>query len=266
MRILGGATPWTAVALLCAALAVPCAADDPKAATPPKGARPGDEKGPGGFVKRKVEHDELTFYTANGGRLWYYLNLFYWVPEGTVTDGLWIREEVVETFEDLKRWPDNAAAPSPEPKRTVEYWKVGPTGRTIEIDNHKDFWLESEGWNAGRIVVTMTVRLGRLTERGKDGTWTEPKAPYVAESKSYRFLPGGARTPRGVENLRFEDRKDEPENVWRYEIPWDGAPGRFTKSQWKALPVPEIRLVRSAPVVPKDPVPEKPPVTTDTSR
>ncbi len=150
-----------------------------------RGVAPGDEKGPGGFVKRRPELNEETFYAASGGQLWYYLNLFTWVPEDLDPKGLWIREEVVETFSDLKKWPDGTDAKGPPAKTTVEYWKVGSPRRTVTIDNHKDFWLEAENWNAGKITVTMTLSLGCLSRHGADGSWAEPKEAYLLESRTY---------------------------------------------------------------------------------
>src|SRR5688500_7277339 len=73
----------------------------PCAKAPVRGAAPGDERGPGRFVART----DRTFYAAAGGRLWYYLNLYYWVPEDLDRTDLWIRAEVVAAFRDLRRWP-----------------------------------------------------------------------------------------------------------------------------------------------------------------
>jgi hypothetical protein len=189
------------------------------------------------------DHGAETFYAASGGQLWWYLNLYYWVEKATLeargTEDLWIREEVVETVSDLRRWPKGEPVPPPEPKTTLEYWKVGASGRTITIDNHKDFWLEASDLSSGRIRVTMTLTVGRLSEHGKDGRWRAPAAPYVLERRNY-----GPKT-KPPAPLRFEPMPTEPVNTWAYAIAWDAFPAKFTKSNWIGLPVPRIALEKS---------------------
>jgi hypothetical protein len=231
-----------------AAAATPAVAPVP---APRRGASPGDERGPGGFVSRR-DHGAETFYGASGGQLWYYLNLYYWVEKPTLSEhgpkDLWIREEVVETVSDLRRWPKGDAVPAPEPKTTLEYWKVGVSGRTITIDNHKDFWLESADLSSGRIRVSMTLTVGRLERRGEDGRWRAPAEPYVLERRNY-----GPKTKSPPPALRFAPIAGEPVNIWAYAIEWNAAPAKFTRSNWIGLPVPEIRLESSE--VPPRPAP-----------
>jgi hypothetical protein len=231
------------------------AAEEPRPASPPqeseaastartreqasRGAAPGNEEGPGGFVPRK---EKRTFYAASGGQLWYYLNLYYWAPKGCDTTDLWIKAEVVEVFKDLRRWPDASPVAPPPAKVTVEYWEVGPTGRTFRIDNHKDFWFEAENYCAGAVDVTMTVELGRVTVRDALGGWKRPDTHYVLDRRSYE--PGAGI---GAANIRFDPLARTPVNVWGYAIPWSKCPGRFLRSDWAETRVPRIELRGSRP-------------------
>jgi hypothetical protein len=208
-----------------------------------RGAAPGGERGPGGFVPRA---DARSFYAAAGGQLWYYLNLYYWAPLGVDPEDLWIRAEVVEELQDLRRWPDATPANGPAPKTTVEYWAVGASGRTTTIDNHKDFFLASEGWCAGAIDVRITLEVGRLRVRDAKGAWERPTARYVLERRSYGTKPG-----IGSANARFEPLTEEPSNVWAYRIPWSTFPAKLVRSAWEGLVVPELRLVRSSAPTPR---------------
>ena len=205
-------------------------------ATPLEGAAPGDEHGPGGFVSRQ---EEKSFYPASGGQLWYYLNLYYWAPKGLDTKDLWIREEVVEEWQDLRHWPDGASVASPPPKVTHEYWEVGASGRTMAIDNHKDFWLEADGWCDGAIAVRMTLQLGRLRIRKPGQDWARPRAHYVLDRCSYGDAKG-----LGEGNARFEPLDGRPVTVWAYRIPWSEHPNKLTRSAWQRLKVPDIEFVR----------------------
>jgi hypothetical protein len=205
------------------------------------GAAPGGERGPGGFVPRGSMR---SFYAGAGGRLWYYLNNYYWVPAGASRDDLWsrdlwIRAEVAETFTDLRRWPDGAAAPPTTPKTTVEYWKVGPGGRSVRLDNHKDYCLLSDGYTAGAIEVRVTLTLGRVHVRDEAGRWGDSKENYVLESRNYREREPGI----GAERTRFAPLAGEPVNVWGYRIPWSTHPERLTRSTWLELPLPTWRLL-----------------------
>ncbi len=231
-----------------------------------RGAAPGDERGPGGFVPRR---EAKSFYSAGGGRLWYYLNTYYWAPEGLATDDLWIHAEVVERFADLRHWANGTPEPVPEakrpaPKRTVEYWQVGRTGRAITLDNHKDFCLLDDDLCTGAIEVTVTLRLGALRVRGEDGTWGSGRKPYLLAFRDY-----GDGRGIGVENTRFTALEDEPTTVWTYRVPWSSLPGRMTRSTWEELRVPTWALVeRRPPRAPTDDgagpaVPDAPVTTTD---
>lgn len=193
-----------------------------------------------------------SFYSAGGGRLWYYLNHYYWAPPGLPTKDLWIRAEVVEEFRALKRWPDATPVSGPPPKATMEYWAVGASGRTITIDNHKDFWLLADGYCAGEIHVAVTLELGRLSVRGADGAWGPSPTSYVLEHRTY-----GDGRGIGSEAVRFESLEGRPATVWEYRVPWSSCPGRFTRSNWDALRVPAwVRVDRPQPT-------PRSPVTTD---
>src|SRR5205823_1914953 len=162
-------------------------------------------------------------------------------PAGLDTADLWIKAEVVETFAELKHWPDGADAKSPDSKTTVEYWKVGPTHRAVTIDNHKDFWLESEAWCAGRIGVTITLQLGRGVQlKGADGAFAATPKTYVLERRSYDPAAG-----HGASAIRWTPLEGEPVNVWAYAIPWSTCPNKMVPSHWVGMRMPEISLVRS---------------------
>lgn len=225
---------------------------DPDVGRPPtladrqrgRGVAPGDERGPGGFVPRR---EAKSFYSAGGGRLWYYLNTYYWAPTALETDDLWIFADVVERFTDLRRWTDGAPEPvpasrTPAPKHTTEYWQVGRTGRAITLDNHKDFCLLDDDLCTGAIEVTVTLTLGRLRVRGPDGAWGRSKQPYVLEFRDY-----GDGRGLGVANARFTPLDDEPTTVWTYRVPWSSLPGRMTRSTWEELRVPTWTLVERRP-------------------
>ncbi len=214
-------------------------------ATGGEGAAPGNAKGPGGFVSRG---EARNFYAAGGGRLWYYMNNYYWAPKGVPRKGLWIKAEVTERFRDLLRWPDRAPLASPPPKETVEYWEVGATGRTTALDNHKDFLLRSDDCGAGAIEVTVTLTLGRVLLRYPKGTWGPPDDFYVLEHRTY-----GDDRGVGSDRTRFTPLEREPVTVWRYRIPWATFPARLTRSNWEDLDLPEWSLVerRAPPATPR---------------
>ena len=216
-----------------------------------RGAAPGDERGPGGFVPRR---EARSFYSAGGGRLWYYLNHYYWAPAGLPTKDLWIRAEVVEEFRNLRRWPDAAAVAGPVPKATREYWAVGASGRTVTIDNHKDFWLLTDAYCAGEIHVAVTLELGRLTVKGPKGAWAPASASYVLEHRTY-----GDGRGIGAEAARFEPLAGQPVTTWEYRVPWSSCPGRMTRSTWADLDVPAWVRVDRPLAIP----PARSPVTTD---
>ncbi len=223
-----------------------------RALEPGRGAAPGDERGPGGFVPRR---DARSFYSAGGGRLWYYLNHYYWAPSGVPTKDLWIRAEVVEEFRGLRRWPDGRPVDGPPPKVTREYWAVGASGRTVTIDNHKDFWLLRDAYCAGEIHVAVTLELGRLSVRDAGGAWGAPSAPYVLEERSF-----GDGRGIGREAARFEPHPRQPTTAWEYRVPWASCPARMTRSSWAELEVPAwVRVDRPLPARPPAP---RPPVTT----
>lgn len=215
------------------------------------GAAPGGTKGPGGFVPRGSRRN---FYTAAGGRLWYYLNNYYWAPPDLPREDLWIHAEVVEEIRDLRRWPDGRALAAAAPKVTVEYWEVGRKGRSIRLDSHKDFCLLSDQLTAGAITVEVVLTLGRLRVRDKDGTWGRPADAYVLEARNYS---GGGGI--GAERTRFEPLPTEAVTVWRYRIPWSSHPQRFTRSSWRRLKAPSWHLVESKPHAA---VPIRPPAVT----
>jgi hypothetical protein len=198
------------------------------------GASPGNARGPGGFVPRGSMRN---FYAGAGGRLWYYLNNYYWVPEAVPREDLWIKAEVVEEFRDLRTWPDGAAVAGPAPKTTVEYWEVGPSGRTVWVDNHKDYCLLKDGYSAGAITVEVTLTLGRLQVKDERDAWGDPEEPYVLESRNYR---GGGGI--GAARARFRALPTEAVTVWAYAVPWSTHPQRLTRSNWKRLVVPEWEL------------------------
>lgn len=208
------------------------------------GASPGNGRGPGGFVPRKAARN---FYAGAGGRLWYYMNHYYWVPPATPTEDLWIRAEVEEEFRDLRRWPNGVAVAGPEPKVTVEYWEVGKGGRSVRLDNHKDYCLLSDRYSAGSIVVRVTLTLGRLVVCDGAGRWGPPEDAYVLESRNYSG--GGGIGPACA---RFEALQREAETVWGYQVPWSTHPQRLTRSSWLRLAVPAWRLLerRAPPAAP----------------
>ena len=198
------------------------------------GAAPGTKDGPGGFVPRGAARN---FYAAAGGRLWYYVNCYYWAPESAPVDDLWIKAEVVEAFRDLRRWPDGAAAASPEPKVTVEYWKVGSTRRAVRLDNHKDFCLLSDRYTAGAIEVEVTLTLGRLAVRDARDRWGPAREAYVLVSRNYS---GGGGI--GADHARFVPLQQEAVTVWGYRVPWSTHPQRLTRSSWGRLELPAWSL------------------------
>jgi len=232
---------------------------DPDAGRPPtladrqrgRGAAPGDERGPRGFVPRR---EAKSFYSAGGGRLWYYLNTYYWAPVGLATDDLWIRAEVVERFASLRRGQDTSpeVVPTsrvPAPKRTAEFWKVGATGRAVTIDNHQDFCFLADDLCAGAIEVQVVLTLGRLRVRGADGGWEASAKPYVLEHRD-----DGDGRGIGAGNTRFTALDGEPTTAWAYRVPWSSLPGRMTRSTWEELRVPTWALVERRP--PRAPSPD----------
>jgi len=184
-----------------------------------------------------------NFYTGHGGRLWYYMNNYYWVSPRLVRNdlwvkGLWIKADVTETFGELRRWPDGSPVADPTAKTTVEYWLVGATGRTVRLDNHKDYCLLSDQYTAGRISVEVTLTLGRLEVMDKGGRWRRPRKAYVLEERNYS---GGGGI--GAERARFRSLSTESVTVWSYRVPWSTHPQRMTRSQWRRLPLPTWTLL-----------------------
>jgi hypothetical protein len=201
-----------------------------------RGAAPGGNDGRGGFVARGSARN---FYAGAGGRLWYYLNNYYWVPADLPVEGLWIRAEVRADFVDLLRWPERTSLASPPTKTTVEYWAVGPEGRSVRLDNHKDYVLLDPKTCAGRVKVEVTLTLGRLRVADEKGTWAAPTEGYVLERRNYRDdHPPGI----GAERTRFEPLADRPTTTWDYVIPWATGASPLTRSSWQDLDVPAWRL------------------------
>jgi len=200
-----------------------------------EGAAPGDARGPGGFVPRGALKN---FYSAGGGRLWYYMNNYYWVSSTAPEDDLWIKAEVIEEFQDLRTWPDGTAATAPPPKVTVEYWEVGPNRRSVRLDSHKDFCLLSDQYTAGAIAVQVTLTLGRLRVRAGDEGWEQPKEAYVLESRNYSKRDG-----IGADRARFDPLSTEDVTVWAYRVPWSTHPQRVTRSSWRRLELPTWELL-----------------------
>jgi hypothetical protein len=229
------------------AVADAAGAPEPEAALG-EGAAPGDTRGPGGFVSRGAARN---FYAAAGGRLWYYVNSYYWAPASAPPDDLWIQTEVVEEFTDLRRWPDGATAVGPEPKVTVEYWRVGSTRRSVRLDNHKDFCLLADGYTAGSIRVEVTLTLGRLEVRDARDRWGRPREAYVLASRNYS---GGGGI--GADRARFAPLPREAVTVWGYEVPWSTHPQRLTRSAWQRLELPAWSLLERRPP-PVDPARER---------
>ena len=213
------------------------------------GAAPGNAKGPGGFVPRGKLRN---FYAGPGGRLWYYMNNYYWVSDTAPLDKLWLKAEVTERFEGLRRWPDGNAVDGPEPKVTIEYWEVSPSGRTVWVDNHRDYVLLSDHYTAGAIVVDVRLTLGHVQARGSRG-WSDPEEPYLLESRNY-----GKGRGVGTAAVRFRPLRGESVNTWQYRVPWDTHPQRLTRSNWKRLPLPSWRFVDRKP----PPAAEQEPVVT----
>ncbi len=204
------------------------------------GAAPGNAKSPGGFVPRGSMRN---FYAGARNRLWYYMNCYYWVADTAPREDLWIKADVSEQFRELRRWPDGDAVPDSEPKVTVEYWEVGKNGRTIRLDNHKDYLRLKDQYSAGKIVVEVTLTLGRLHLKDKRDRWVEPDEAYVLESRNYR---GGGGV--GADGARFVPLATEAVTTWSYEIPWDTHPQRLTRSNWKRTKLPTWKLAnREAP-------------------
>jgi len=211
---------------------------EPTVPAPPRlgaGAAPGNARGPGGFVPRGTLRN---FYAAAGGRLWYYMNNYYWVPESLDLEDLWLKTEVVEEFQDLRRWPHGTAVARPRKKRTVEYWQVGPTRRTVRVDNHKDYCLLSDQYTAGAIVVEVKLTLGHLEVRNKKDEWAQPKETYVLQWRNYSGNGG-----IGAENTRFAPLPRQAVTTWGYRVPWDTHPQKLTRSNWKRLELPKWRLL-----------------------
>ncbi|MFV1959732.1 MAG: hypothetical protein ACC662_10015 [Planctomycetota bacterium] len=233
----------------------PWEASEPAGADAPVlgvGAAPGSARGPGGFVPRGSARN---FYAGAGGRLWYYMNNYYWAPPTAPAEDLWIKAEVVEEFHDLRRWPDGAAVAAPGPQTTVEDWKVGPRGRSVRLDNHKDYVLLSDQYTAGVIVVGVTLTLGRLVFRDARGRWGRPRTAYVLESRNYSG-DGGV----GSDRTRFSALPQEAVTVWGYRVPWSTHPQRTTRSNWQRLGLPEWSLRERRP-----PLPPPAPVITPSS-
>jgi hypothetical protein len=190
-----------------------------------------------------------NFYAGAGGRLWYYLNHYYWAAPSAPRDDLWIHAEVVEEFRDLARWPDGRPVRAPEPKVTREYWRVGPTGRSVRVDNHKDFCLLADAYTAGAIEVRVTLELGRVRVADERGRWGRPREAYVLESRNYNEDRG-----IGAERTRFEPLRGFPVTVWGYRVPWSTHPERMTRSDWQGLELPAWRLIETrAPPPPTTP-------------
>ena len=167
-----------------------------------RGAAPGGTDGPGGFVARGSARN---FYAGAGGRLWYYLNNYYWVPADLEASGVWIRAEVRADFNDLLRWPDRGALRSPPTKTTVEYWAVGPGQRSVRLDNHKDYWLLDPKTCAGSARVEVTLTLGRLHVRDEQGAWATPTERLRAREPQLPRRPS-ARHRRRAHALRAPRR------------------------------------------------------------
>ena len=204
------------------------------------GACPGNEKEPGGFQPRGKLR---SFYVGRGGRLWYYMNCYYWVTDSALREeDLWLKAEVIERFTDLKTWPDGEPAMGPRPKVTLEYWEITKTGRTVRLDNHRDFFLLDDQFSAGAIEVEFTLTLGRLEVRDTRGRWGRSKKAYVLVSRNYS---GGGGI--GEENTRFVPLETEAVTVWSYRVPWDVFPQRLTRSAWQALKPPAWKLTARRP-------------------
>ena len=161
------------------------------------------------------------------------MNCYYWASETAPLDDLWIKAEVVESFQNLRRWPDGASVDGPAPKVTVEYWKVGKTRRAVRLDNHKDFCLLSDQYTAGAIVVGVTLTQGRLRVRDAKGRWGTSREGYVLESRNYS---GGGGI--GAESARFVPLASEAVTEWGYRVPWSTHPQRLTRSSWQRLQLP----------------------------
>jgi hypothetical protein len=220
------------------------------------GAAPGNAQGPGGFVPRGSSL--RTFYVGDAARLWYYLNLHYWAPEGAPLDGLWIRAEVRAEFRDLLRWPGRAPLASPPTKTTVEYWRVSPTGRSVRLDNHKDYWTLEPATCAGAVHVEVTLTLGHVQVRDTRGRWDVPEPSYVLESRNYADDRG-----LGAERTRFTPLADWPVDTWGYRVPWDTGASPLTRSAWQDLTLPTWTLrERRAPAAASSDPAEPGPVIT----
>jgi hypothetical protein len=198
------------------------------------GAAPGNAKGPGNFVGRGSARN---FYTGRGGRLWFYMNNYYWVSKTAPLEKLWIKADVIEAWQDLRTWPKGNSVPGPEPKVTSEYWMVGPTRRSVRIDNHKDYCLLSDGYTAGAISVKVTLTLGHLKVKDKRGRWVESRNGYILESRNYS---GGGGL--GVENARFVPLRTEAVTTWAYKVPFSTHPQRLTRSNWRDVKLPSWGL------------------------
>jgi hypothetical protein len=202
------------------------------------GAVPGGADGPGGFVPRGSAR---SFYAGAGGRLWYYLNNYWWVASETAgsprDDELWIRAEVRADFRALERWPERTPLASPPTKLTVEYWRVGPGGRSVRLDNHKDYWQLDPKTCAGVVEVEVTLTLGRLRLVGARGELVPPEDAWVLEHADY-----GDERGVGAARTRFTALADRPTTVWGYRIPWSTWPSPLTRSAWQDLDLPAWRL------------------------
>lgn len=200
-----------------------------------EGVAPGAADGPGGFVPRGSARN---FYAGAGGRLWYYMNNYWWVASPPAQDDLWIRAVVRADFDHLVRWPERTALAGPPTKTTIEYWRVGPGGRSVRLDNHKDFWVLDPKTCAGVVRVEATLTLGTLRLRDGRGGLTVPEDAWVLEHADY-----GDEVGVGAERTHFTPLPDRPRSVWGYRIPWSTWPSPLTRSGWQDLDLPTWRLL-----------------------
>jgi hypothetical protein len=146
--------------------------------------------------------------------------------------------------------------PAPEPKRTLEYWRVGATGRSVRLDNHKDYVRLEDAWCDGAVEIRVTLTLGRLSVRDAPSKeWRRSTEAYVLERRNYRGP--GERDDRGIgpERTRFVPLAREPVNVWGYEIPWSTHPSPLTRSDWLSLVLPTWTKVETRPPPERAPAP-----------
>ncbi|MFM8387120.1 MAG: RHS repeat-associated core domain-containing protein, partial [Planctomycetia bacterium] len=227
---------------------------------PASGPMPGSHDTPGEHQQEGAKPP--TF--MHGRNFAWRTDLYFWGPENA--RGLWVRSKVTVQLSNLRKAPDGTAVPAPQPKVTVEYWRVGEAGnRTIMPDTQKDMWSKDDDFCAGTITVTMDLQFGTLKVKDpKSGEWGDPqkhykhtsatghKANHVYES-TVGYTPDGSDPVYGSANVRFG--AVGPSTVWTYDITWDTCPTPCSSGKWSEAKRSRLRDVTPPPPAP----PARPP-------